>query len=354
MRGVRHLSLPWPEANGKSVSALWLRDNCPCEACRVVATDEHRVVISQVRTEYAVATIDGNDLVVDWGDHTSRYSAEWFRGTVATSRRDRPTPEPWTNSTFDLPRFEHTDMDDPEIVADCFEAFARTGVVMIHGVPTTPGHLEQFIQRWAPPHEVALGRVHDVLVDPAGYNIAHTAEPLPPHNDMASYATPPSGQIIHMLVNDAAGGDSIVVDGFAVAEQLAEADLHVLSTVRASFRQFSDRAETWTRAPLIRRAADGTMEHLRFSNQLLQPMDPFDSNTECFYESYQRLCDRVLDPSNRAQFRMDAGDLMLLHGHRVLHGRTMFDPSTGGRHLQDIYFEFEDLVNEAFRLRQRT
>ncbi|MEL7157684.1 MAG: TauD/TfdA family dioxygenase, partial [Actinomycetota bacterium] len=203
----------------------------------------------------------------------------------------------------------------------------------------------------APVRELPFGRVHDVWIDPAGYNIAHTAEALPPHTDFASYEWPPSGQLLHMLVNEAEGGDSIAVDGWGVAAQLPEEDLRVLSTFEVPFRQWDDRSETWTEAPMLSRRSDGSVSHIRFSNQLMQPIDPGAAELEAFYQAYHRLSSLVLDPANQKRFRLKAGDLLVVHGHRVLHGRTAYDPTTGARHLQDVYFEFEDLINRLYRLR---
>ena len=70
----------------------------------------------------------------------------------------------------------------------------------------------------------SLGLIFDVKLDPAGYNIAYTAEEVPPHNDNAQYTNPPSGQVLAMLINDATGGESVVVDTWNVVEQLAAID----------------------------------------------------------------------------------------------------------------------------------
>ena len=44
-------------------------------------------------------------------------------------------------------------------------------------------------------------------------------------------------------------------------------------------------------------------------------------------------------------FKTQTGDLLTVHGHRVLHGRRAFDPNSGARHLQDVYMEYDDLMD---------
>ena len=56
-------------------------------------------------------------------------------------------------------------------------------------------------------------RIHNVKVDPKGYNVAHTNLDLPPHNDFASIP-PPSVQALHMLANEArVGGQPFLMAG---------------------------------------------------------------------------------------------------------------------------------------------
>ena len=57
----------------------------------------------------------------------------------------------------------------------------------------------------------------------------------------------------------------------------------------------------------------------------------------------------MTDASNQVTFRLDAGDTLMVNGLRVLHGRTEFRPD-GARHLQDVYFEVDDVVANLARL----
>ncbi len=338
------IRLPWAPA---PVPALWLRDQCPCPECRVTATGEHRVVIGQFPVDLgpvAIQEVDGA-VIVDWGDHRSTYDRAWFDDAIAAATRRRPDPAPWDH-THQLRHLPFADLGGPDGVVALADVMAVDGIALIEGAPTTPGTLEELLTTIAPLREVPFGRLHDVLVDPAGYNIAHTAEALPPHNDMASLAHPPTGQLIHMLANDAEGGESIAVDGLAVVDRLDPDDLDVLERVEVGFRQFSDGVETYTAAPIVRRRG-GRIVHLRFSNQLMQPIDPFGPDADAFTGAYHRLCTTVLDPDLHLRYRTEAGQISVLAGHRVLHGRAAFDPTSGRRHLQDAYFELDDLFGKA-------
>ena len=42
--------------------------------------------------------------------------------------------------------------------------------------------------------------------------------------------------------------------------------------------------------------------------------------------------------------------LVMFDNHRLLHGRTMYDPSTGNRHLQGCYIEHDATEGKLRRL----
>lgn len=334
----------------------WLRDNCPCPTCRILQTDERRHQPWRQAGPSVPATVaaDEGALVVDWDDgHRSRFEpAHWAR-LDAAMRRGAHTVRLWRRG-YEPERFDHDELlADPPTRRAFYEAFRRDGVAVVTGSPTAPGSIVTTCRALGITLvDSSLGFIFDVVVDPAGYNIAYTAEAVPPHNDNAQYATPPSGQVLAMLVNEATGGESSVIDGFCVLDQLAAADpgaLEVLARVEVGFRQYSHDADAFTRAPLVRRDAAGRFTHLRFSNQLLQPL-PFDHpDLGAWYRAYRALGELVTDPANAVSFRLRGGDSLFVANHRVLHARAAFSPD-GARHLQDVYFQADDIAGNLARL----
>ena len=197
----------------------------------------------------------------------------------------------------------------------------------------------------------SLGLIFDVKLDPAGYNIAFTAEEVPPHNDNAQYTHPPSGQVLAMLVNDAHGGNSVVVDGWSVLDRLNREHpeaIDVLARVEVGFRQYSTEADAFTRAPLVVRDRDGPFR----PPALLQPVDAALASMTPTLPAGTTPIDlgsAIADPGNHVVFRLSAGDTLFVNGYRVLHARTAYKPD-GPRHLQDVYFEMDDVFGHLARM----
>ena len=93
----------------------------------------------------------------------------------------------------------------------------------------------------------------------------------------------------------------------------------------------------------------GRFVHLRFSNQLMQPLAFDDADLASWYDAYRLLGAEIADPGNHVSFRLFAGDTLFVNGYRVLHARTAYKPD-GPRHLQDVYFEMDDVFGHLARI----
>jgi len=330
---------------------VWLRDNCWCEDCRVEQSAERKLLSWSIPTDiHAVGVETVNDeVVVDWSDgHRSRYSSTWLEDNdYGNGAAQRHEPQLW-DASFTVPRFAHADVvgtDTGQLAY--FDAIREFGVAVVEGVPSVSGEVERFAEAVGHVRETAFERIHNVLHDPKGYNVAHTPLELKPHSDLPSYHWPPSIQLLHFLVNEADGGESVVVDGWHALAQLRASDpaaFDVLTRVPVRYQLFSETEDTYAEAPMVQLHPDGRVATFRFSNQLALPLAVDFDLVEPFYDAYRQLGNLIDNPAAKAVFKAADGDLLTVHGHRVLHGRMPFVPGSGPRHLQDVYMEFDDFM----------
>lgn len=355
---LRHrdaLEVHWPSGTVSHLHFLWLRDNCSCEECRVIQTSEKRFLISDVPADIAplAVSLDGDRLVLVWPDgHETVYTRTDIEALHAADTGDwTPWDRDFVPARYPFQAF----LDDDSLAAAAITEFLDRGALLLRQAPTRPGTLELLAPRLGPIREVLFARIHDVQVDPGGYNVAHTSNTLPPHNDFASYSWPPSVQALHMLVNEAAGGESVIVDGWNVLGTLRERHpdhFRALCEMPVPFREFDDDNETYAVAPLVRCDGDGNIVALRFSNQLMQTLDPGAPGIGEFYRAYHALCGLLTADKFKASFRLDGGDILIVAAHRVLHGREAFE-AAGARHLQDAYFELDNVRNHLVVLQRK-
>jgi len=342
----------WHGGEKTSLPYLWLRDNCACSACRVLQTTEKRFHIFRVSKDLRPRQVtveqpggQAETLAIVWPDgHRTRYRS----GAIYDlTRRAGCRPQYWDCSfrprAFDYRQFL---ADDPT-AADLIEEFLGTGACVLTGAPTDPDSAERLAPRLGPVREVVFERIHNVVVDPNGYSIAHTDLPIAPHNDFTSYNWPPSVQVLHMLANECDGGESSIVDGFGVLAGLRREQpelFEVLCAVAVPFRLASAAAESYAVNPMVELDSAGSVRMMRFNTQQMQPVPLEEPRLGAFYAAYHELSTRVNAVAAQASFRLQGGQMLLLAGHRVLHGRAALR-SAGRRHLQDAYFEHDNVRN---------
>ena len=81
----------------------------------------------------------------------------------------------------------------------------------------------------------------------------------------------------------------------------------------------------------------------------MQPLAFDDEELAQWYRAYRLLGAAVADPANQVSFRLSAGDTLFVNGYRVLHARSAYQPD-GARHLQDVYFEMDDVLGHLDRM----
>jgi alpha-ketoglutarate-dependent taurine dioxygenase len=349
-----HLALR--HAAGRSAfHHVWLRDNCGCGECRVTQSGERRLFTATIPDDIAPVHVDvdseGSFLDIDWNDgHSTRFSVPWLLAhDYSSGPRRRPEPILWDAARLtEVPTFDHAYVVDTTAGQLAYlEAVRDYGVAVVRGTPSREGEVERFAETMGHVRETAFERIHNVRHDPLGYNVAHTSFELKAHTDLPSYHWPPSVQLLHFLVNRATGGESTVTDGWAVVADLRREDpeaFDVLARVPVTFQLFSADEDTSATAPIIQLDTDGRVTTFRFSNQLAQPLHASFEDVGAFYRAYRVLGRRIDSNRYKVAFKTRSGDLLTVHGHRVMHGRLAFDPASGDRHLQDVYMEYDDLM----------
>ncbi|MDE0448735.1 MAG: TauD/TfdA family dioxygenase [Spirochaetaceae bacterium] len=352
----------WRGGEETSLPYLWLRDNCGCSECRVVQTTEKRFhifrVAREIRPRQVAIECPGRDdeaLAIVWPDgHRTRYGSGELRRLAGQPHRTPDHVQHWDSSfqprRYDFSRFLH----DDRTAADLIEEFLATGACVLVDAPTEPDSSEQLTARLGPLREVVFDRIHNVVVDPKGYSIAHTDLAIAPHNDFTSYSWPPSVQVLHMLANECDGGESSIVDGFRVLDGLRREHpglFDVLCTVPVPFRLASEHDESYAVNPMVELDGEGNVRLLRFNTQQMKTVPLAEHRLGAFYAAYHELSTRVNAAGSRVSLRLGAGQVLLIAAHRVLHGRTALG-SAGRRHLQDAYFEHDNVRNHLALLRR--
>lgn len=333
---------------------FWLRDNCPQLRH---ATTKHRVVetseIPRSAKPRSATVLDngGIEIVWDHDGHVSTFAAQWLEAFDSGNgaRHAKYEPTLWGPSIGEaMPTASYPALCENKTIRQSFlEGFVRYGVGILNDVPCVPGTVLDVARLLGELRNTSWGLVFDVISMEDANSIAYTNLPLVAHTDEGYRDPAPTVQLQHFLRADASGGDSTLVDGFAVAEALrAEApeQFALLANTILHFHFADGTAEHRAAAPTISLNPDGSIRAIRYSNHSVEPFLLPPEIMEPFYDAYLAF-GRMRESSEfRLDIKMGAGDLYIVDNHRVMHGRTGFS-SGGARHLQSCYIERDELVS---------
>ena len=353
----------WSDGGRSTWPAIWLRDQCRCAKCRH-PSGQRLFEIGDLpeRPEITQAIITGGTVVLVWRDgHTSDFDAAWLaeHDLSADSRAGRVRPiRLWGGEIGNkLPEGDWPLIArDPARELAWLEAYHAHGFGLLRNVPVQPGKVAEVGDHLGFVRTTNYGKLFDVISVPDPNNLANTALGLGVHSDNPYRDPTPGVQLLHCLESEAPGGDTLLVDGFAAAEQLrGEARRHfeMLVKVPASFRFADQDADLRARVPLISLDDEGRVTAVHFNNRSFAAIDVGEELVEPWYAAYRAFAAILKRPEREVVFRLAPGDLVVMQNERALHGRTAFDPNKGRRRLQGCYVDKDGMESRMRVLRRQ-
>lgn len=356
-RGVDALQIRWENGTTSRFHYIWLRDNCPSGRHPTVGerTLDTVTIPLDLAPQEAHIGSDGK-LYVIWANdgHESAYDPAWLRTHAYDA--DVPVaphyyPTYWTTDRIAhrLPEAHyHAVMHDDEALLAWLCELREWGFTIVRGVPAEAETVTKLAQRVAFLRDSNFGKLFDVISMPNPNSLAYTSHKLNAHTDLVAREAQPGIQFLHCLVFDAEGGASLLVDGFAAAEELKRRhpdDWHILTTTPVTYRYQDKETDIEARFPMIRLDAEGAYFEIRYSVQLLAPLAIGYDRVLPFYRAYQNFSRILRSPEFEFKFRLQPGDCEVFNNRRVLHGRDEFNPNSGPRHLQGCYIDTDDFLS---------
>ena len=346
------LDVRWDDGHASLYPWLWLRDHAHDETTLHPVTQQRQLFTAGVAPDLRGigAQVLGDDVSVTWNDGTppSRLPIEFLarfrqpRSARAAVDVERVLwdadviAEQWPTVPYE------SVIDSDDGVAAWLLRVATYGFCIVEGTPATVEASQQLIRRVGYIRETIFGGFWDFQADLAKADTAYTNLELLPHTDGTYSHDAPGLQLLHCLAFDGTGGESTMVDGFRIADELRRDEpdhYEVLSSVAVPGQYIGDGSHLVAARPVFRHDDTGVLVQVSFNNADRAPfLLPADEMNR-FYDAMRAFETRAND--HRLQWRrvLTPGSAMLFDNWRVLHGRTSY---TGHRHLCGGYVNRED------------
>ena len=290
----------WADGHESAFPISWLRHDCYFPAHLKGGTQDgaqrRPISAESVAPERITRSLDGA-LEITWrpDGETTRHAAAWLRdhcpSNAERARRRRPTRD-WPKGAPPEFAYDRVAADDHELLAFT-RALLDHGLVILRGVPPVEGQVAEVAALIGPIHETGYGRVVDVKTTSELAIEANTPKRLELHTDESYRYSPPGISLFHCLAAaPGGGGESLLVDGYAVAEALrrqAPEAFDVLCREPLGFTDTGGGAHYFARGRVISLDLDGNVVGIRYSDRALLPPDLPPGRIEPVYPGARRL-----------------------------------------------------------------
>ncbi len=358
---LRALRVSWSDGVESTYPSTWLRasvrdpeffDDRTCEYL-----PKHFPFISAGYPIVGAEQTDDQEFIkVEWGDHTSSFSAPWLR--VQDVKASRHLFKPVVEETLwvgkdSLPEYHYSEKEER------FESWMRDlrqwGVLLVHGCPTTDKGFLDFMQMVGVPlrrKAPCITGVHAVQNNPKTRltQLAFSTKILEAHTDEVEYSPQPRLGALLSVELDAPvePTKTFVSDAFKAARDLKEDNpraFDILSSARLQHGRrrvtteedcepsevFYYEWDTLVESPVLLTDSCGVVKQVitrRGKNVGLVPGVYDEEYTEEFYRAYQEFHDKLNSPHYRKEYVLRPGMMLIYDNYRLAHGRLEIHPTT--------------------------
>ena len=350
------IEITWLDKHISKFHFLWLRDNCP-SAIHPTANMRIFNILSVTKNIFPKKIIiNKNKLKIYWSEknHKSNFEIKWLRDHCYSLKQKYISPyffwDQRLKKTFNKIKIDHHKvLNKDNYLQKWLKLLHEYGFAIIKNAPIKKKSAFKILNRISHHRETFFGTPFEVINVPKPNNTAYTADALRNHTDLPYFEYAPGYQFLHCLVNEAKGGNSSVVDGFAVANYLKRYDKDAFKVLTDTYVKFKDtdytqKATRVLHSPLITLTKYSDFNDIRFSMAAMGTVDVDSKKMKKFYEAYYLFAKLLHNKKFKIDFRLESGDIFCFNNRRILHGRTSFDPNSGNRHLQGYYLERDEIL----------
>ena len=355
----KSLVVPWDDHTVTRYPWIWLRDHAHDDETLHPVTQQRQLFTAGLPLDLVAvdAVLEEDSIDLEWSDDSPNsvlpvsFLAKYRMPTIP-----RPTAHDditlWDGATIRprVPMVAYAAvMNTEDGVREWLAKTAEFGFCLAVGTPANAAATEALLRRIGYVRETIFGGMWEFTADLTRADTAYTNLELRPHTDGTYSHDAPGVQLLHCLQFEGTGGESTMVDAFAIAQHMATKmpeHFTTLSTVAVPGQYIGDGAHLMAARPVFRHDHAGHLVQVSFNNYDRAPFLLPEHEMIAFYEALRAFDTMANDITMQWRHVLAPGEALLFDNWRVMHGRGSF---TGLRRMCGGYVNREDLES---RLRQ--
>ena len=328
---------------------IWLRDHARDEDSWDHRSNQRKIYTAKLdpklHIKKAILKDNGKSVDILWSDLKKpiNYSSNFFLENSNKSQKINNNIKIWDKK--DIGEEIYTDFQNT-ITNDGFKEFLeklyKFGFVVIQNCKTEMSSVEKIANKIGYVRESIFGGLWSFESNNDMADSAYTQDELRPHTDSTYSNDAPGLQLLLCCHYKATGGESIMVDGFKIAEKIYKEnkDLYtLLSEIEVTGQYIGDGVFLEAKRPIFKLNSNKELVQVSFNNYDRAAFRMDDEKTLKFYDAIREF--DLIANNREYQWRhiLKPGELLIFNNWRILHGRGSFK---GDRKMSGCYINKED------------
>ncbi len=344
---------------GERFHYSWLRDYCLCPACRDRGSSQRIFDLSELSSDLpkpkplSVKEEVGN-VIIDWDErpaHQSIFPISWLLGranhfNLPIFDQQVKQKQLWDRDWLEEhPPQRHNIHNSSKQV--WMDELMHRGFTILSDIQ--PDGFVPFLNSLGRLYRTEYGETITIKHMPNYRDFSYDGHRhLPLHTDFRYMSAHRWLICLYFVENSTQGGESVILDGFRLAEDYRRKYPHYFESLvetPAIFRYFDPEHEYLfeQETPTLKLNRYNQVSDFYIGHHSCDRDIPF-ARIDAFYEAYYEFYRAIKSSQYRYTFRLESGQCALLQNFRIPHGRLPFDPNSGNRHLEVGHVDWDYIV----------
>ncbi len=364
------LTVVWENSDGaKSLTRtfpwFWVRDHGEDDNSLDADTQQRKIdtfaIDSDIRASAVNLDKTNGRIRIDWPGHqtteiTTRRLAQAAALELDAASLSNPNDKTyWMAGSMPepVPVISYEEIMETEAgTLAWLELIENYGFAVVSGTVATKEATVELATRIAPAQRTVFGTYWPLSAEIKDHkDSAYTTQFLSPHTDSTYYHNAAGLQMFNCIEFDGKGGESVVVDGFALARKMQREHpelYQTLTKVMVPAQYIEPGVHLAAERPMFRHNGKGDLAQVSFNNYDRAPFLLEPEEMKAFYEAYGEFNRLAMDQDNWCKIPLRPGMALIFDNWRCLHGRMGY---VGKRYFYGCYHNHADYESRLRTLR---
>ena len=344
-----NLIVHFKDNNSEIFPNIWLRDHAKDNKNWDKRTNQRKTYTAgldlNLKIKNARIIDNGKFLSISWPDLDSpvNYSFEFLYRNKIKTNKTKLSYKTWKNQDLSKNLFFNFDETKSK---EGFKNFLRVlyeyGFIVLKNCNKDFTSVKEIANKIGYVRNSIFGGLWSFESNQNKADSSYTQDELRPHTDGTYSNDAPGLQLLLCTEYSAKGGESILVDGFKIAEKIKKENSEIfdlLATVNVTGNYIGDGVFLKAERPIFRINKKNEIIQVSFNNYDRASFRLEHDLTKRFYESIKKFDLIANDKEFQWRYILKPGELLIFNNWRILHGRGSFE---GIRKMSGCYINKED------------